>query len=132
MVVNANKKRINHARLMKHYPKEGKDAVIAKMANHPSLPELAKQEGISLPTLYAWRRKAHEQGILMPSGDDTPDGWSSAARRRTALTRLARNHDTQRSTRRPPESGSVPKLSSRNRSDGVSAGKFRPDRPLAR
>jgi transposase-like protein len=63
---------------MKHYPKERKDAVIAKMAHHPSLPELAKQEGISLPTLYAWRRKAREQGILMPSGDDTPDGWSSA------------------------------------------------------
>lgn len=49
---------------MKHYPKERKDAVIAKMANHPSLPELAKQEGISLPTLYAWRRQAREQGIL--------------------------------------------------------------------
>jgi len=43
---------------MKHYPKERKDAVIAKMANHPSLPQLAEQEGISLPTLYAWRRKA--------------------------------------------------------------------------
>ena len=48
------------------------------MANHPSLPQLAEQEGISLPTLYAWRRKAREQGILMPSGDDTPDGWNSA------------------------------------------------------
>ena len=63
---------------MKHYPKERKDAVIAKMTGHPSLPELAKQEGISLPTLYAWRRKAREQGILMPSSDDSPEGWNSA------------------------------------------------------
>lgn len=63
---------------MKHYPKERKDAVIAKMLGHRSLPELAKEEQISLPTLYAWRRKAREEGILMPSGDDTPDGWNSA------------------------------------------------------
>ena len=48
------------------------------MAHHPSLPELAKQEGISLPTLYAWRRQARDKGVLMPSGDDTPDGWNSA------------------------------------------------------
>lgn len=63
---------------MKRYPKERKDAVIAKMSEHPSLPELAKQEGISLPTLYAWRRQARDQGILMPPGDNTPDGWNSA------------------------------------------------------
>ena len=48
------------------------------MAHHPSLPELAKQEGISLPTLYAWRRQARDKGVLMPRGDDTPEGWSSA------------------------------------------------------
>lgn len=76
---------------MKHYPKERKDAVIAKMAHHPSLPELAKQEGISLPTLYAWRRKAREQGILMPSGDDTPDGWSSADKFNAALQTATMN-----------------------------------------
>ena len=63
---------------MKRYPREPKDAVIAKMAHHPSLPELAKQEGISLPTLYVWRRQARDKGVLMPSGDDTPDGWNSA------------------------------------------------------
>lgn len=62
---------------MKHYPKERKDAVIAKMASHRSLPELAAEEQISLPTLYAWHRKAREEGLLMPSGDDTPDGWNS-------------------------------------------------------
>ncbi len=62
---------------MKHYPKERKDAVIAKMVGSISLPELAKQESISLPTLYAWRRKAREEGLLMPSGDDSPEGWNS-------------------------------------------------------
>ena len=62
---------------MKRYPQERKDAVIAKMADHPSLPQLAKEEGISLPTLYTWRRTARKQGVLLPPGDDTPDGWSS-------------------------------------------------------
>ncbi len=76
---------------MKHYPKERKDAVIAKMANHPSLPQLAEQEGISLPTLYAWRRKAREQGILMPSGDDTPDGWNSADKFNAVLQTASMN-----------------------------------------
>jgi transposase-like protein len=76
---------------MKHYPKERKDAVIAKMANHPSLPQLAEQEGISLPTLYAWRRQAREQGILMPSGDDTPDGWNSADKFNAVLQTASMN-----------------------------------------
>lgn len=70
---------------MKHYPKERKDAVIAKMASHRSLSELAKEEQISLPTLYAWRRKAREEGVLMPSGDDTPDGWNSVDKFNTVL-----------------------------------------------
>jgi transposase-like protein len=76
---------------MKHYPKKRKDAVIAKMANHPSLPQLAKQEGISLPTLYAWRRKAREQGVLMPSSDDSPDGWNSVDKFNTVLQTASMN-----------------------------------------
>jgi len=55
------------------------------MADHPSLPDLAKQEGISLPTLYAGRRKARELGILMPSSDDSHEGWNSADKFNTVL-----------------------------------------------
>jgi len=45
--------------------------------NHRSIPELAKEEGISEPTLYAWRSKARSEGRLMPDSNHTPEGWSS-------------------------------------------------------
>lgn len=39
--------------------------------------EVAKEEGISPPTLYLWRRQARDLGVLMPDYDDAPEGWSS-------------------------------------------------------
>lgn len=76
---------------MKQYPKERKDAVIAKMVQHPSLPDLAKQEGISLPTLYGWRRQAREQGTLMPPSDDTPESWNSTDKFNAVLQTASMN-----------------------------------------
>jgi len=65
---------------MKSYPPERKRAIINKMAgpNPVSIAELAKQEGISEPTLYAWRNQARKEGLLLPDADVSPEGWSSA------------------------------------------------------
>lgn len=65
--------------MMKRYSHKRKEAVLAKMAGPEriSIPELAKQEGISEPTLYAWRNAARERGQLLPDSEDAPEGWSS-------------------------------------------------------
>ena len=62
------------------YPKERKEAVLKKMLppHNKSIPELAKEEGISEGTLYSWRKAARAEGRLMPDGDSTPQGWVSA------------------------------------------------------
>ena len=63
-----------------HYPKERKEAVLKKMLppNNRSIKALAAEEGISEATLYNWRKAARAEGRLLPDGDTTPAGWSSA------------------------------------------------------
>ena len=61
------------------YPEERKESVLKKMIppHNRTIPELAREEGISEATLYAWRGEARDKGCLLPDGDSTPDGWSS-------------------------------------------------------
>ena len=62
------------------YPKERKESVLRKMLppNNKTIPEIAKEEGISEGTLFNWRKAARAEGRLMPNGDTTPTGWCSA------------------------------------------------------
>ena len=62
------------------YPKERKEAVLRKMLppNNKTIPEIAKEEGISEGTLFNWRKTARAEGRLMPNGDTTPAGWCAA------------------------------------------------------
>lgn len=62
------------------YPNERKEAILKKMLppNNKTIKELAQEEGISEVTLYNWRKAARAEGRLMPDGDTTPTGWSSA------------------------------------------------------
>lgn len=78
---------------MKRYPEERKQAVIEKMNGSISLPELAQQEGISIPTLYAWRREARGRGLLMPASDDSPEGWNSVDKFNAVLQTAAMNQE---------------------------------------
>lgn len=61
------------------YSPERREAVLKKMLppNQRSIPELAREEGIAEPTLYAWRTRARNEGRLMPDSNNTPKGWSS-------------------------------------------------------
>jgi len=61
------------------YPRERKEAVLKKMLppHNKTIPEIAKEEGISEGTLYNWRKAARAEGRLMPDGDSTPAGWSA-------------------------------------------------------
>ncbi len=61
------------------YSSKRKEAVLRKMMppyNRP-IKQLAEEEGISEATLFNWRKQARERGLLMPSGDSGPEGWSA-------------------------------------------------------
>jgi transposase-like protein len=67
---------------MMGYPKERKESVLKKMLppQNTSISALAREEGICEATLYGWRKAARATGRLMPDGDRTPTGWTSADR----------------------------------------------------
>ncbi|WP_293675293.1 transposase, partial [Thiolapillus sp.] len=75
------------------YPKERKEAVLKKMLppNPKTIPQIAKEEGISEATLYNWRKVARREGRLLPDGDNTPQGWSSADKFAAVLETAAMN-----------------------------------------
>ena len=48
------------------------------MAPHNrTIKELAIEEGISEATLYNWRNKARQQGLLLPDSGSGPRGWEA-------------------------------------------------------
>ena len=61
------------------YPKEQKEALIAKMlgAQNPSVAVLAKETGIPKDTLYCWRRQAQKAaGVVASSSSSAARRWS--------------------------------------------------------
>ncbi|RKJ47370.1 IS3 family transposase, partial [Butyricicoccus sp. 1XD8-22] len=42
-----------------------------------SVAKISKEEGISEPTLYKWRKEAREAGMPTPGNDQISDKWSS-------------------------------------------------------
>lgn len=75
------------------YPRERKQAVIAKMLppHNTSIAELAQREKISIATLYKWRNEERRAGRLLPAGDGSPAGWSSADKFAAVLETAALN-----------------------------------------
>ena len=71
-----------NGREMEKYSEERKAAVLRKMLPpmNCSIKELAKQEGISDVTLYAWRRAAKMEGIPVPGVVRTGEDWSAEAK----------------------------------------------------
>lgn len=70
------------SQVMSRYSPERKDAVVKKMLPPHNLPvaELARQEGISDVTLYAWRKEAKVGGAAVPGDQKLTDDWSAEAK----------------------------------------------------
>lgn len=75
------------------YSPERKEAVLKKMLppHSKSIRELAREEGISEPTLYNWRKAARSQGCLLPDAQSEPEGWSSSDKFAAVLETAAMN-----------------------------------------
>ena len=58
---------------MPKYSLERKESVLSKLLNsgHYTIAEVAREEGISEQTLYAWRTKARSSGAFMPNNDSS-------------------------------------------------------------
>ena len=65
---------------MPRYSEERREAVVAKLLppHNLSPQEVAEQEGISLGSVYTWRKEARAEGCCLPDAlGKGADGWSS-------------------------------------------------------
>ncbi len=61
------------------YSEERKRSVLAKLSppHNRSIKEVSEEEGLSLATLYSWRRQARERGELFPDAGSPAEGWTA-------------------------------------------------------
>ena len=62
------------------YDASVRDAVRQRMSppNRESVPEIARDTGIAVQTLYSWRSQWQKQGLLVPATSRPPEQWSPA------------------------------------------------------
>ena len=67
---------------MARYSVERKAAVLRKLLPpmNKSVAEVAREEGISDVTLYAWRKAVKQEGVPVPGDVKTADEWSAQAK----------------------------------------------------
>jgi transposase-like protein len=67
---------------MPRYSPERKEALLKKLLppHNLSVAEVARQEGISDATLYAWRTQAKTGGTAVPGEQTLTDNWSAEAK----------------------------------------------------
>jgi transposase len=64
-----------------------RDAVRQRLSppNRESLPEIARDTGIAVLTLYSWRSQWQKQGLLVPATSRPPERWSPADKLATVI-----------------------------------------------
>ena len=64
---------------MSRYSQKKKEHALSLMGPPHNLPvaEVSRRTGVSVPTLYDWRRQQREQGRAMPADDSNPENWPS-------------------------------------------------------
>lgn len=64
---------------MSRIPIARKEAILNKMLSPhpPTVSSLSRQEGISEPTLYNWRKQLRQTGRAVPEPDRTSENWSA-------------------------------------------------------
>ena len=69
------------------YSEERKSAVLSKLLPplNRSVPQVSREEGIALGTLYHWRDQARSKGNVVPGNKKTTDAWSAEARLATVI-----------------------------------------------
>ena len=74
-----------------NYSDEKKTAILKKiLANKPSnMREFAKQEGISVSTIYCWRKEAIKKGQIMPVKTSSSDNWPAEKKLSTVIATAA-------------------------------------------
>lgn len=84
---------------MSRYSPEFKEQVVRKMMppHHQSVASIHRETGVSVPSLYAWKRQFQERGCVVPAKTSQPDGWDNKAKL-AAVIQTALMNEAERST----------------------------------
>lgn len=76
--------------LRRYLPKQ-KEAALAKMMppHNMTVPATAEETGIPVATLYLWRKKARESGMVVSAGGKAPDQWNSETKFREVVETMS-------------------------------------------
>ena len=79
---------------MKHYSQERKEAALAKMMppQNMAVSAVSEETGISQQSLYNWRQKAREEGVVVPGDGKNAEKWSSSDKFAVVLETAAMNN----------------------------------------
>lgn len=64
---------------MARYGEDFKYSIMTKMMPpiNQSVPDIARETGLSLGTLYLWQKQAKSRGLPVPGGQAEPERWST-------------------------------------------------------
>ena len=67
---------------MPHYSEERKSAILKKLLppNNRSVPDVAREEGISEQTLYNWRKTLRDKGLPVPGNEQKSEKWPAESK----------------------------------------------------
>ncbi|MBB1489496.1 transposase, partial [Oceanospirillum sediminis] len=67
---------------MPRYSDERREAILKKLLppQNRSVPDVAREEGVSEQTLYNWRKQCRSEGVPVPGHQSKTDSWSAEAR----------------------------------------------------
>ena len=83
---------------MPSYSPEFKAQIVSKLMppSRQSVTSLSEESGISVATLYAWKKQYREQGFVVPTKPTAPDQWDAKAKL-AALIQTATMNEAERS-----------------------------------
>lgn len=67
---------------MLRFSEERKSAVLKKLLppHNCSVPDVAREEGVSEQTLYNWRKKRRDKGLPVPGNEQKSEQWSAESK----------------------------------------------------
>jgi len=80
---------------MPRYSEEFKEHAVRKMMppDAKSVALVARETGVSVPTLHAWRNRARSAGRAVPADPSNPENWSGADKLAVVIETAALNEE---------------------------------------
>jgi transposase-like protein len=80
------------------YSEQYKEQLVRKLMppSNQSVAQISRDSGVSVPTLYNWKKRYQDKGHVVPAKSSRPEGWDAKAKL-AAIIQTAALNEAQRS-----------------------------------